>query len=302
MVSLLGWYVLVVVVTFVLLFFATSYAQARSSGDFDTQWNTPIGWLLVAATIGVVSVGVIGVYGTKVPFSGRRRDLWPLAFHTVPLVAGWVALAVAASHGRLVGRFRRAEETPTASRPATDRLSIVTGEVESTTEANSPASSRPAVCWTWEFSLRGVAGQSNDNWITRKADSGGVPFDLNDGSGPVRVDPREATITFRMVDEYVCPADAPQPGKVGTNLHRSVPGDEYRYEEGVATDGDPLTVLGTVAEDGTLEATRIYRPETAATASRRYAVRAILAAGGGLVAIWFGIRLAANYFGTPLPV
>ena len=81
-----------------------------------------------------------------------------------------------------------------------------------------------------------------------------------------------------------------------------MPGDEYRYEAGVATDGDPLTVLGRVTDDGTLKATRIYQPGMASTASRRYAIRAVLAAGGGLVAIWCGVRLAASYFGTPLPV
>ena len=301
MASLLGWYVLVVVLAFVGLFFAASYAQAKSSGDFDTKWNTPIGWLLLAATVGVVSVGVIGVYGTEYRFSGRR-DAWSLFFNTVPLVGGWVALAVAVSHARLVDRFRRAEETQTATVPSTAGPMIVTGEVEATTEAHSPALSHPAVCWTWEFSIRGVAGQSDDNWLTREVDSGGVPFDFDDGSGPVRVDPREATITFPMVETHVCPADGPQPGTVGTNLHRSVPGEEYRYEEGVAADGDPLTVLGRVTDDGTLTASRIYRPGMASTASRRYAVRAVLAAGGGLVAIWFGVRLAAGYFGTPLPV
>ena len=80
-----------------------------------------------------------------------------------------------------------------------------------------------------------------------------------------------------------------------------MPGDEYRYQEGVATDGDLLTVLGRVTDDGTLNASRIYRPGMASTAGRRYAHRALLAAGGGLVAIWGGIHLAASYFGTPLP-
>ena len=300
MASLLGWYVLVVVLTFVGLFFTASYTHAQSSGDFDTEWNTPIGWLLVAATIGIVSVGVIGVYGTEYRFSGRQ-DAWSLFFNTVPLVGGWVALAVAVSHARLVDRFRRAEETPTATVRSAEGPIIVTGEVESTQQANSPALSQPAVCWTWEFSLRGVAGQSDDNWLTRTADSGGVPFDLDDGSGAVPVDPREATITFPLVESHVCPADGPQPGAVGRDLHRSVPGDEYRYQEGVATDGDLLTVLGRVTDDGTLNASRIYRPGMASTASRRYAHRALLAAGGGLVAIWGGIHLAASYFGTPLP-
>ena len=297
---LVTWYVLFVVLAFVLLFLVAGYEQARSSGDFDTRWNTPIGWLAAAAFVGIASVGVIAVYGARIPFSSRG-DVLPLLFHTVPLIAGWIGLAVAVSHARLVRLFRHAEETATASVPTTDGPIIVTGEVESTTEANSPALSQPSVCWTWEFSLRGVAGQDDDNWITRKADSGGVPFDLDDGSGAVRVDPREATISFPLVETHVCPANGPQPGAVGGNLHRSVPGDEYRYEEGVASDGDPLTVLGTVDDDGTLVATRIYRPGMASTASRRYTHRAILAGGGGLIAIGCGVGLAADYFGTTFP-
>ena len=300
MASLLDWYALAVVLTFVLLFSTAAYVQARSSGDFDTKWNTPIGWLLVAATVGVASVGVIGVFGTGITLSGRLGAL-ALYFNSFPLLAGCVLLAVAAAHVRLVGLFRHAEETRTATVSATDEPIIVTGEVDATTQATSPALSQPAVCWTWEFSLRGVLGQPDDKWFDRKADSGGIPFDLDDGSGPVRVDPREATITFPMVDEYVCPADGPQPGEIGENLHRSVGGDEYRYREGIASDGDPLTVLGRVTDDGTLKASRIYRPGMASTASRRYAMRATLAASGGLVAIWFGVRLAAGYFGTPLP-
>lgn len=298
--SLVTWYVLFLILAFILLFFVAGYVSARSNGNFDTRLNTPVGWLTAAAFVGITSVGMIAVYGTRFPFSSRG-DVLPLLFHTGPLVAGWIGLTVAVGHARLVRLFRRAEETRTVSVASTEGPIIVTGEVESTRRATSPALDRPAVCWTWVFSIRGVTGQSDDDWLTRKADSGGVPFDLDDGSGPVRIDPREATITFPLADEYVYPADGPQPGAVGRDLHQSVPGDEYRYEEAVSTDGDCLTVLGTVDDDGTLVAARIYRPGMASTASQRYTRRSILAAGGGLVAIWVGVHLAAGYFGTPLP-
>ena len=305
--SALAWYVLTIVLMFILIFFVAVYEQSRSSGDLDTRWNTPVGWLLAAAMVGIVAVGTIAVYGTAVPVPDRGES-GRFLLHTGPLIGGCVLIAVAVSHGQLVWLFRRAESRPTATVPDTDGTVIVTGEVEPAadesmpaTDTTSPALDQPAVCWTWEFSIRGVLGQPDDRWYTRKADSGGVPFDLDDGSGSVRVDPTSAIIKLPMSDHHLCPADGPHPGRVGRNLHQSVGGEEYRYEEGVADDGDPLTVLGTVTDEGTLDARRIYRPGMATTATRRYTRRAVFAAGGGLVAIGYGVRLAASYFGTPLP-
>ena len=297
--SLLAWYVLVVVFVFAALLLAGVYVQSNSAGDFDTKWNTPIGWLLVAALIGIVAVGVIGVYGTVVRVP-RRGTLLPYLAHTVPLVAGCVLLAVAAGHTRLVLLFRRAESRPIGSFSSSTGPVIATGEVDATSYETSPALSQPAVCWTWQFSIRGVSGQTDDSWLVRQADSGGVPFALGDDSGSIRVDPRESTIRLPMVDEHICPADGRQPGRVGRELHRSTPGDEYRYQEAIVADGDRLSVLGTV-DDETLVATRIYRPARAAVASRQYARHAAAAAIGGVLTVGAGILLAARYFQTPIP-
>jgi len=297
--SLLAWYVLVVVFVFAALLLAGVYAQSKSAGDFDTQWQTPIGWLLGAALVGILAVGIIGVYGTAVRVP-RRRELLPYLAHTMPLVAGCVLLAIAAGHGRLAVLVRRAESVSVETLSSTTGPVIATGVVEPTTHETSPALSQPAVCWSWQFSIRGVSGQTDDRWLVRKADSGGVPFALADDSGSIRVDPRESAITLPMVDEHVCPADGPQPGRVGQNLHRSVAGNEYRYQEGVASDGDRLSVLGTV-ENQTLVAARIYQPAQANVAGRQYARRAAAAAVGGVLTVGLGVVLAARYFQTPTP-
>lgn len=311
--SALEWYVLFVVMTFVALFVVAHYVQWTGSGAIETQWNTPVGWLLAAATVGIFVVGVIAVFGSTVPIPARQEWL-SYAIHTGPLVGGCLALAVAAGHSRLVLLFRRSERTQTTavSDSESGTTVIVTGDVEATTHAISPALSQPAVCWSWTFEIRGTPEQEfslqpnslqagEPKWIPRKADSGGVPFDLDDGSGPVRIDPTAATLTVPMTNEHVCPADGPQPGRVGANLHQSVGGDTYRYREAVADDGDELTILGTVTDDG-LDATRIYHPRTAATACQRYTHRALVAAVGGTVGIVAGIWLTARLFAVPLPV
>lgn len=47
------------------------------------------------------------------------------------------------------------------------RKVIATGEVDATTHKTSPALSQPAICWTWQFLIRGVSGQTDDRWLVR---------------------------------------------------------------------------------------------------------------------------------------
>lgn len=307
--STLDWFILFVVIIFAALFIAAIYAQSTSSSSVDTNWNTPVSWIHTSVIVGFVIIAVIAIYGSTVPTDFDANN--PV-FHLGPLVAGCVGLAVAAGHGRLALLFRRSDRKRTGAVPTHEAGTtvIVTGHVEAQTQEPSPALSQPAVCWSWEFANRGTADQKFDKissdiesyrWLPRNTGTGGVPFDLNDGSGPVRVDPEEPHVTLPLTDEHICHPDGPQPGRVGENLHRSYGGEQFRYREAVVTDGDELTIVGTVTDDGTLTARRVYTPVRADTARQRYTLLAILSAGGGLVAIVYGIRLTAQYFQAPLP-
>jgi hypothetical protein len=306
--SALDWYILFIVITFAMLFIAAIYLQSVSNSSVDTTWNTPVSWIYTSVIVGLVIAAVIGVYGSTVPAIGNRESL----YHIGPLVVGCTGLAFAAGHGRLALLFRRSDRTQASAVTAAEAGTtvIVTGQVDAETQELSPALSQPAVCWSWEFQLRGTASQKAHpswrysepyDWGTRKFGSGGVPFDLDDGSGPVRVDPDDPHVTLPLTDEQICHPDEPQPGRVGKNLHRSVGGEQFRYREAVVTNDDELTIVGTVTDDGALTARRIYRPARADTARQRYTYSAILLAGGGLVGIAIGIRLTAQYFQTPLP-
>lgn len=322
--STLEIYGLFVGLTFFSLFVAAVYAQAKSNGDFATVWNTPVGWVLGAGLIGCYVVGIISLYGGDSFAFGTQSEKNTFLIYNTPLIAGCVALAVAAGHSRLSLLFRRSRstETATVSNVGSGDTVIVTGKVTATTDTTSPGLDQPAVCWVWRFATRDEAteaytgrmstvekqlqkaagGRNRDlSWDPRKGDSGGVPFELDDGSGTVRINPTEASVKLPLTTEQVYHAESPQPGRVGNNLHRSVSAEEYKYREGIATDGDELTILGTVTDDGDLIAHRIYDSNRAAAADQRYAVRAVVAAVVGVVAVAGGVMISARHFGTPLP-
>jgi hypothetical protein len=301
MAALLEWYVFGVVILFVALFAVAGYYDTESSGDaIEQRTGTATEWYMTAGFVGVLVVGVIAVYGSLPEGFGGRRELFRMLLHVTPLVVGCGALGIALDNGLVLLRLRQADSTDTASvaeRAAGDAVAV-TGLVRSTSGI-SPVFGREAACWAWALALGW--DDREIGWQTDQVGSGGVPFELGDGSGTVTVDPEGAHVELRGGRERVYDADADQPGRVGSNLRSSIGGDRYHYEEATATEGRELTVLGTVTGDGTVAADRVIDAGDDDT-TLRYAGRSGALTLVGVLAVYLGVRLTARYFGTPLPV
>ncbi|MCY4731892.1 E3 ubiquitin ligase family protein [Natronomonas gomsonensis] len=300
MAALVEWYVFGVVLLFVAVFAVAGYYDAESSGDIiEQRTGTPTTWYMTAGFLGVIAAGIIALYGSLPEGFGGRGDAFALLVHVAPLVVGCGALAVAVDNGLVVLRLVRAKAANTDDivRQAGTKRIAVTGLVEET-PGTSPVFGRQAACWTWSLEL---GWDDRDiGWQTDQVGSGGVPFALDDGTGAVTVDPREAHIELYGGRRQVYDADDAQPGSVGSNLRSSIGGDRYRYEEAVAAEGRELTVLGEVDTGGTLDADRVIDAGTD-DVTLRYAGRSGALTVGGVLAVYLGVRLTAAYFGTPLP-
>jgi hypothetical protein len=303
--SAFEWYVFGVVVLFASLFVLAGYYDGKATGYARQRWGTPIEWTALATVVGVAIAGLFGLFGTVPPSAAGRRGVVVMAVHAAPLVLGCIAVAVGANHWRTYVRLRRAAETATGD--VTEEQAGTQLAVEGTVTADEPGTSAAlgclGVCWSWRFYIRGMYGQDDENprWLSRKGGAGGVPFYLDDGSGPVAVSPEEARIDLLGERTEIRNADVAQPGRVGRNLRSSIGGEEYRYVESIATEGRRLVALGTVTDDGAIEAERIVDPGIEG-ANRRYARRGAAFAFGGAVGILAGVRLLSGYFGTTLPV
>jgi hypothetical protein len=296
--ALLEWYALGVVLLFVGLFALAGYYDAESGGDaIEQRTGTPTEWYLIAGFVGVGIAGVIAVYGTLPEGFGGRGDGIALLLHVTPLVVGCGALSIAIDNGLVFVRLRRADSTDTGT-VSGGGAAAVTGLVVST-PGTSPVFGRKAACWTWSLALGW--DERDIGWQTDQVGSGGVAFELDDGSGAVTVDPGGAHIELHGGRERTYDADADQPGRVGANLRGSLGGDRYNYTEAIATEGRELTVIGSVRGDGTLAADRIV-DGSGDDVTLRYAGRSGALAVGGVLAVYLGIQLTAGYFGTPLPL
>lgn len=298
--ALLRWYVLGVVLVFVALFALAGYYDTEASGDaIEQRTGTPTEWYLLAGGFGAVVAGIVAVYGTGPNDFGGRREIVAILLHVAPLVVGCGALSAAASNGLVLVRLGRADDTDVgavAARSTGERVAV-TGLVTEP-PGESPVFGREAGCWTWSLAL---GWDDRDvGWQTDQVGSGGVPFGLADDTGSVTVDPDDAHVDLRGGRTEVYDAEADQPGRVGGNLRASIGGDRYRYEETVAADGREVTVLGTVGDDDTVVADRII-DSGSDEVRRRYAGRTGVLAVGGVLAVYLGIRLTADYFGTALP-
>lgn len=300
--SQLEWYTLAVVLTFVGLIGVGMYYDAKSRGYLERRVGTPVEWLAIAAFVGIALVGVFGIYGTVAAAFDSRAALWAMTFNGLPVVVGCLALAIAAGNGRTLLRLLHADDASTGSVTAdsTGEAVAVTGLVRVDDPGTSPVFGREGACWSWRLYTRGRTDVDTDRWVGEKAGDGGVEFALDDGSGPVRVDPTDARVELFGGREAVYDADAAQPGRVGRTLRSSLGGTARKYEEAVATDGRELTVLGTAMADGRVDADRILDPGIGGVRSR-YAGRAGALAVGGLLALYLGLRWTAGYFGVPLP-
>jgi len=239
----------------------------------------------LAVVVGVGSV-LAAVRAGSFPASARS-----LAVPLVGLTVGLVGLVFAATHARRLVALFRADEAATGE--ATGGRVAVTGTVRADDPGESPVFGCDAVAWEWRVEAKNRHGTNYEGrraWDTVETGSGGVPFVIDDGSGPLRVDPADALLDVRDERrEERAPGDPP--GRVGELADADGGGERYRFVESALAPGTRATVLGSVAggSEGPARSTDagalLVTDAPRRAAVRRYGVRAagFGAAGGVLV-------------------
>lgn len=257
-----------------------------------------------AAVTAVLFVALVSVFAMGGTTSGRYD--YPLAFAAVGLLAGLFLSGVAVA---ALSDYRLLVRTPAVDTGAVGSGRVaVTGEVTPAGEPPSaPFSGEPAVCWEcWvkERDVReegmGVQAESvgvEANWTVELADEGRARFRVDDGSGPVAVDPREAELRLGEDREWFVPFGEDPPERILGFVEDRLAdvgyaGNDRRYEETRLSPGDEATVVGTAvagprgesdaARDGQSSAGRAEAPLADGDGPRRIdgsTGRCIVAAG-----------------------
>lgn len=198
--------------------------------------SRPLGW-----TVGLLALG--GFLATALlgdpPDEGTGEYAYALAG------ALWVAgVAVA---GTALARLDWYRTARTAETHARDDAVLVSGAATALEEpTTAPLSGEPALAYRYRVSE--VSGWGHRRAHVPKAHAqGGVPFQLDDGSGPVVVDPAGAQLSLQTasVDADDLP---PSAEPVLASVDGLSAGDDLRFREWRLPPGDTATALGTVVD------------------------------------------------------
>lgn len=117
-----------------------------------------------------------------------------------------------------------------ATGPETDGHVAVTGLVSGESAVETPFFERLAVAWEWEVAVQNRNGTNYEGrraWAVERTGQGGVPFVLDDGSGPLRVDPSDARL--ELVDERTEERDPGSgPGRAAEVADLDMGGERFR--------------------------------------------------------------------------
>ncbi|MDS0259427.1 E3 ubiquitin ligase family protein [Haloarcula sp. S1CR25-12] len=263
---------------------------------------------ITAAT--VVSLGTVLAFGFLGPVnlfaSGDAVEAvgYPTLGLLIPYVLGLLGLNVALTNARTWRRLHPDNDVPTGS--VAPGAVACTGEIAGGEVGAAPVTGRDAVCWSWSVDVLdphgvGDVGQ-REQWATVDGSDGGGVFVVDDGSGPVRVDPDGATLDLWA--ERAVPLDADEPPSFDSpapDVERTHGDRQRRYEESVLTPDDHVAVAGTAREtsDGLTVAGDSYvAVGTLSTAATRYRNSAAVYGVVGLVDIAVSVRLLAGLYGV----
>jgi hypothetical protein len=178
--------------------------------------------------------------------------------------------------------------------------------------SSAPFFGGAAVAWEWTVEAKNRHGTDYEGrraWTRARTGQGGVPFRLDDGSGPVVVDPAEARldISGRTTEER--DPDDP-PGRAADVADLDTGGERFRFNERSPAPGETVTVLGTAREredsvvvSATADGPAFVVSDRSRVGSlRRYATRAWLGGVVGAGVAVLGLRRLLPTFGLPLPV
>lgn len=255
----------------------------------------------------LVFVGALGVVGRfPTTEAGVQATILPVALVGV----GLFGLAVGAANARTWVRFRRRGDTPTGEVDAGPVA--VSGRLEHDDPPSAPFFGGPAVAWEWTVEAKNRHGTDYEGrraWSRARTGQGGVPSRLDDGSGPVVVDPAEARLDISEKTTEERDPDDP-PGRATEVADLDVGGERFRFNERALAPGETVTVLGTARARGdsvAVSATTdgpsfVVSDRSRAGSLRRYATRAWFGGVVGAGAAALGLRWLLPVFGIPLPV
>lgn len=223
----------------------------------------------------------------------------------VPYVLGLLGLNIALTHARRWRRLHPDNDVPTGSL-GTGEVAC-TGEVTDANVGTAPVTDRAAVCWSWSVEVLDPHGVSDigqrEQWVTIDGGDSGVTFAIDDGSGPVRVDPENATLDLGATRSVPLDADeSPSFGSPAPDVERDQSDRERCYEESIAAPGDHVAVAG--AAQRTDDALVVGGEDahvavgTLSTVASRYRTKAAMYGVAGLAGTIVGLDLLSGLYGV----
>lgn len=303
-------YLVAVAGTVVLFAAAYAYYQADAMpGHALPAGLTPrsVTWVTVVTLTVVLAFGFLG----DVSFFNTETDVRGVGMlvigSSIPLVLGLVGLASGVAFTRQWRRLHPNNDVPTGSRSAGEVACA--GPVTDAAVGTAPVTGREACCWSWSVEVRdpfGVEGmsKSREQWVVREGGVGGVRFCVDDGSGPVWVNPRDATVDLdserriALASDEPPPESFPDPAPDVERDHRDKP---RRYDESVVGPGDYVAIAGTAREtaDGVVLDEDVHvATGTLETVASRYRNRAAMYGLAGVVGVIVGVRWLAAVLGV----
>jgi len=250
------------------------------------------------ATTGVAlfAAAAIVVFRGDIPaLTGRTATV--VGLWTLLLVVGANALAAAVGFARRWRAFHPESLVPTGA--VSPGPVAVSGTATDEATVDAPVTGREACCFLWNVAVEdpsvGIEMGGTGDYREVAAEPGGTTFAVDDGSGPVRVDPDGARLDLAGERTVELPAgeSLPRPHTDAASDVEFDHGDSARrYTEWVAAPGDSLSIAGAARRrDGRLVLTEAVVTTGSLTATaEEYRARTLLYAlagfGGVVVALW----------------
>lgn len=288
---------LVVAAVFVGVFAAFAYYQsAAADAPRLYRYGLTPRRTTVASVLALLAAAVVAAV---------RLDTLLLDRRTVAVLALWTLLLVTSANGvaGAAGFAQRWRAFHPASAVPTGAVSpgpvAVSGTATDEAVARAPVTGRDACCFVWRVTVEdpyvGTEMGETGDFREVAAGQGGPTFALDDGSGPVHIDPAGARLDIggEQTVELAAGDVLPRPHTDAISDVEFDHGDSVRrYTERVAGPGDSLAVAGeAVRRDGRVLVTdAIVTTGSLSQSAERYRARALLygvaGLGGMLVALW----------------
>ncbi|MFB6207401.1 MAG: GIDE domain-containing protein [Haloglomus sp.] len=283
----------------------------------------------VAGGIVLALLALVGSLGAVGRFPTTEASVEAALLPSLLVGVGLFGVAAGVANARTWIRFRRRGDTPTGDVPAGPVG--VTGQIERDDPPSAPFFGGGAVAWEWSVEAKNRHGTDYEGrraWSRARTGQGGVPFRLDDGSGPLVVDPTDARLDIsETTTEEREPGDPP--GRAAEVADLDLGGERFRFNEQALAPGETVTVLGVaravetneyrdadpdgtdafaaahdadVVLDGSAEGPFVISDRSRAGTLRRYATRAWLGGLVGAGATLLGVRWLTPVFGLPSPV